>query len=174
MFCARADLPQCSIHTVQDVATWLLIYHVVVEQKAQDVATGGAAQIAFAVLSDDACHGEWSSCATLLARLTADEECVDLVSRIRSAGRTGPVILLTHMLNSTASTQSRIQASESLINMLLHPDCSSHTLGCLQGAVQWGDFRSVLTMESVLNLKAKIARVAMHMLSKVVGRGGIG
>lgn len=152
---------------LQDIATWLLIYHVDVEQKGQDVAAGGAAQTALAVLTDETCCVEWPACATLLARLTADDTCAEPVSRLRASGRTAPVILLLTMLNPIASTHSRIQAAEALVNILINAESGTYVLGSLQGSVAWSEFRDVLTVGQDLVLKGWIVRVAMHLLLKV-------
>lgn len=152
---------------LQDIATWLLIYHVDVQQKGQDVSAGGAAQIALAVLTDNTCCLEWPPCATLLARLTADDTCAEPVSRLRASGRAAPVILLLTMLNPSASTHSRIQAAEALVNILVNPESGTYVLGSLQGSIAWSEFRDVLTVGQDLVLKGWIVRVAMHLLSKV-------
>lgn len=138
-----------------------------VEQKGLDVATGGAAQFALAALADDACAIYWPPCSTLLARLTTEDACVDPVSRLRTGGRAAPLVLLSTVLNSRASTNSRIQAAECLISIMVHPDCGVYAVGTLQGAVVWGDFRDELIVGQDTVLKGYIARVAMHLLSKV-------
>lgn len=138
-----------------------------VEQKALDVATGGAAQVALAALADDTCSLEWPPCSTLLARLTENDICVEPVARLRASGRAAPAILLTTLLNHGASTHSRIQAAEAIVSMLEHPELGGFVLGCLQGVVSWSEFRDVLDNGHDLVLKGYIALVAMHLLSKV-------
>eukprot|EP00892_Ulva_mutabilis_P008068 jgi/Ulvmu1/5633/UM023_0173.1 len=150
----------------RDIATWLLIYHVEVEQKSQDVINGGAPQIALALLLDESCTVDWPACSALLARLTANHSCTDPVARLRASGRAAPLILLSTLLNVDASSNSRTQTADCLIDMLSHPDCAPYTVGTLQPSIVWGDFRDELVMGRDIVVKGCITRVAMHLLSK--------